>query len=142
MALQPIPSVNEDTAAFWEGGATSQLMIHRCRTCRAWFHPPAPVCAECLSLDVGPEAASGKATVVAYSVNYQPWAPDMVVPYVVGYVLLDDAAPVQLTTRFVDVAPEDMAVGMPVEVVFEQHEDVYLQLFRPVATGTTAKDQA
>jgi uncharacterized protein len=29
------------------------------------------------------------------------------------------------------VAPEDVAIGMPVRVVFEQWEDVWLPLFEP-----------
>lgn len=135
MSLQPLPLVNDDTASFWEGGVDGRLHIHRCRACRTWFHPPAPVCPECLSLDVGPEPPSGRATVEAYSINVQPWAPGMVVPYVVGVVSLDDAPGVQLTTRFVDIDPSAMAVGLAMEVVFEHVEDVYLPLFRPVGTA-------
>lgn len=133
MSLQPLPSVNDDTAAFWEGGVDGHLHIHRCQACRVWFHPPAPVCPDCLSMDVAPESPSGRATVAAFSINVQPWAPGMVVPYVVGVVTLDDAQGVQLTTRFVDVDPAAMAVGQSMEVVFEQVDDVYLPLFRPVA---------
>jgi uncharacterized protein len=133
MSLQPLPSVNDDTAAFWEGGVDGRLHIHRCQVCRVWFHPPSPVCPECLSMDVAPESPSGRATVAAYSINVQPWVPGMVVPYVVGVVTLDDAPGVQLTTRFVDVDPASVAVGQPMEVVFEQVDDVYLPLFRPLS---------
>jgi uncharacterized protein len=99
-----------------------------------WFHPPTPVCPSCLSTDVAAEPVSGRATVKSFTVNVQPWAPDMVVPYVVGVVALDDAPGVQLTTRFVEVAPDAVSVGLPVEVVFEHVEDIYLPLFRPVVT--------
>ena len=135
MTFQPLPEVNDDTAAFWQGGADGTLHIHRCRACRTWFHPPTPVCPDCLSTDVGAESTSGRATVLAFSVNVQPWAPDMEVPYVVGIVAVDDAPGVQLTTRFVDVEPEAMAVGMAVEVAFSQVEDIYLPLFRPADSG-------
>jgi uncharacterized OB-fold protein len=126
-----MPDVTDDTAAFWEGGADGVLRIHRCRACRVWFHPPAPVCPGCLSTDVGPEPTSGRATVQGFSINVQPWAPDMEVPYVVGVVSIDDAPGVQLTTRFVDVEPAAMHVGMPVEVTYLRADDVYLPLFRP-----------
>ena len=132
MSLQPLPSVTDDTAAFWEGGADGALRIHRCQACRTWFHPPSPVCPDCLSFDVGPEQVSGRATIEGFSINTQPWAPDMVVPYVVGIVSIDDAPGVQLTTRFVGVEPADVAVGQAVEVTFEQADDVWLPLFRPV----------
>lgn len=138
MSLQPIPAVTGDTAAFWEGGAEGTLYIHRCVTCRTWFHPPAPVCPACLSIDVAPEAVSGRAVVEGFSVNTQPWAPDMAVPYVVAVVSLAEAADVHLTTRLVDVEPEAVHVGMGVEVVFEQAEDVWLPLFRPAAAANGA----
>jgi uncharacterized OB-fold protein len=49
-------------------------------------------------------------------------------------VAIDEQESVRLTTNLIDVEPEDIRTGMPVEVVFEQHEDVYLPLFRPVPT--------
>jgi uncharacterized OB-fold protein len=133
MTFQPLPDVTDDTAAFWTGGADGVLRIHRCRRCLTWFHPPTPVCPECLSTDVGAEATSGLATVRAFSINVQPWAPDMEVPYVVGVVAIDDAPGVQLTTRFVDVDPADLTVDMPVEVTFLQVDDIALPLFRPTS---------
>jgi uncharacterized OB-fold protein len=133
MTFQPLPEVTDDTAAFWEGGADGSLHIHRCRACRAWFHPPAPVCPECLSMDVTPEATSGRGTVKGFSVNVQPWAPDMEVPYVVGIVSIDDAPGVQITTRFVEVDPAAVTVGMPVEVTFLHVDDIHLPLFRPAS---------
>lgn len=139
MTFQPLPAFDDDTAPFWEGGADGVLNIHRCRACRTWFHPPAPVCPACLSTDVGPEAASGRATVVGFTVNVQPWAPDMEVPYVVAVVALDDAPDVHLTTRLVDVDPAAVTVGMPVEVTFQHVEDVYLPLFRPAAGTGVAR---
>lgn len=132
MTFQPLPEVNEDTAAFWHGGADGHLNIHRCRECLTWFHPPAPICPECLSIDVGAEPTSGRATVEGFSVNVQPWAPDMEVPYVVAVVSLDEAPSVHLTTRLVDVSPEAVVVGLPVEVTFVPADDIHLPLFRPV----------
>jgi uncharacterized OB-fold protein len=134
MSFQPLPVVTDDSAAFWRGGAEGALNIHRCRACAAWFHPPTPVCPHCLSTDVGPEPTSGRATVLGFTVNAQQWAPDMEVPYVLAVVSVDDAPGVHLTTRLVDVAPEEVAVGLPVEVTFVQADDIYLPLFRPVAT--------
>lgn len=139
MGFQPLPVVTADSASFWEGGAEGALHIHRCRSCRTWFHPPTPVCPACVSLDVGPEVVSGRASVRGYSVNVQPWAPDMEVPYVVAVVGLDDAPDVHLTTRLVDVDPQDVRIGMPLEVTFLHVEDVWLPLFRPaVAAGEVA----
>ena len=91
-------------------------------------------------MDVGAGVTSGRGLVAGFTVNVQPWAPDMEVPYVVAVVTVDDAPGVQLTTRLIDVAPADVSVGMPVEVTFEQvADDVWLPLFRPVSTNTTSE---
>jgi uncharacterized OB-fold protein len=135
MSLQPLPEITDDTAGFWGGGADGELRIHRCRQCRTFFHPPSPVCPDCLSMDVGPEATSGRGRVAGFTVNVQPWAPDMEVPYVLAIVTVDDAPGVQLTTRLVGVAATDVSIGIPVIVSFEQvADDVWLPLFRPVGS--------
>jgi hypothetical protein len=76
---------------------------------------------------------SGRATVVSFTCNVQQWIPGSE-PYLIGLVAIDEQESVRLTTNLIDVEPEDIRTGMPVEVVFEQHEDVYLPLFRPVPT--------
>ena len=134
MTFQPLPDVTDDTRDFWEGGADGILRIHRCSSCSTWFHPPAPVCPVCLSRDVGPQPTSGRASVRGFTVNAQPWAPDMQVPYVLAVVAVDDAPGVQLTTRLVDVTPDSVYVDMPVDVRFVEIVDgIHLPLFGPVA---------
>jgi uncharacterized OB-fold protein len=76
---------------------------------------------------------SGRATVVAHTVNVHQWIPGSE-PYVIGLVAIEEQASVRLTTNLVDVEPDDIETGMPVEVVFEQHDDVFLPLFRPAPT--------
>jgi uncharacterized OB-fold protein len=133
MTFQPLPEVTGDTSAFWQGGADGVLRIHRCSACATWFHPPAPVCPACLSRDVAAQPTSGRATVRGFTVNVQPWAPGMEVPYVLAVVGLDDAPDVQLTTRLVDVTPDEVQIGLAVEVTFEQvSDDLYLPLFKAV----------
>lgn len=129
--MPALPDVTEDTRAFWTGGERGELCIHRCRSCARWFHPPAPVCPYDLSLDVGPDVASGRATVLAYTINEQPWMPEPPVPYVLAIVGLDEDTDVHLTTRLVNCEHDDVRVDLPVRVVFEPVEDVWLPLFEP-----------
>jgi len=58
-------------------------------------------------------------------------------PYVVAIVEIEEQPDVRLTTQIVDCPVGDVHIGMPVEVDFEQHEDVWVPVFRP-ATATTA----
>jgi uncharacterized OB-fold protein len=73
---------------------------------------------------------SGRATVYSFTVNHQPWdgVGDV---YVIGVVDIEEQSDLRLTTNIVDVDPGDVRIGMPVEVVFEDHHPVYLPLFRP-----------
>jgi hypothetical protein len=72
--------------------------------------------------------------VETFSVNHQQWIPGSE-PYIIAWVSIDEQPDIRLTTNLVDVEPDDVTIGMPVEVVFELNEDVYLPLFRPVTAG-------
>jgi uncharacterized OB-fold protein len=56
----------------------------------------------------------------------------------VAVVGLEEAPHVHLTTRLVDVTPDGVRIGMPVEVTFEAAEDVWLPLFRPSRSTESA----
>jgi uncharacterized OB-fold protein len=119
------------TEPFWTGGRDGKLRIHRCETCGFWLHPPEPVCPNCLGRLVSPQPVSGRAELLTFTVNHQPWHPDLEVPYVIAIVELADAPGVRLTTNIVNCPIEAVRIGMDVQVVFEQCEDVYLPLFEP-----------
>lgn len=127
-----LPEVTAESRAFWTGGFDQELRIYRCQACRSWIHPPVGACWRCRSRDVGPEVASGRAKVAAYSINHHPWFPAFPPPYVVAAVELDEDPSVRLTTCLVDCDVDQVEVGMAVEVVFDEQGDVALPLFRPV----------
>ena len=83
-----LPQITSDSSAFWQGGESGRLMIHRCSTCRRFFHPPAPICPFCGSLDVAPQATSGRGRIATYTINHQAWKPELATPYVVAIVEL------------------------------------------------------
>lgn len=124
-----LPRVTADTAPFWHGGSTGVLNMHYCGSCSRYFHPPAPVCPVCWSLEVGPRAVSGRGTVMTYTVNYQAWHPDLQVPYVVAIIELEEQAGLRITSNVIGVLPEQVTIGMPVRVSFNQQEDIWLPLF-------------
>ncbi|RKR26118.1 putative OB-fold protein [Acidovorax sp. 93] len=125
-----LPQITSDSSAFWQGGESGRLMIHRCSTCRRFFHPPAPICPFCGSLDVAPQATSGRGRIATYTINHQAWKPELATPYVVAIVELDDQPGLRLLSNVVELVPDQVRIGMPVHVTFEQHEDVWLPLFK------------
>jgi uncharacterized OB-fold protein len=127
-----MPRLDPDNEFFWTSGQDGRLRFLRCQSCGYFIHPPVPICPECLGRDVAPEAVSGDATLWSYTVNHQPWAPGAEEPYVIGLVEIAEQEGLRLTTNIV-AAPEDVTIGMPVRVCFEDHDPVYIPLFEPTA---------
>jgi uncharacterized OB-fold protein len=126
-----LPRLSDDNRFFWTSGADGILKFLRCDSCHFFIHPPGPICRRCLSRDLTPEEVSGRGRVETFSVNYQQWIPGSE-PYIIAWVSIDEQPDVRLTTNLIDVEPDDVYVGMEVEVAFEQNDDVYIPLFRPV----------
>ena len=131
-ATRPLPLLTETNRFFWTSGADGKLRFLRCRECEAWAHPPQPVCRACGGTDLAPQPVSGRAKVRGWTLNHQPWHPAFPPPYLIAVVAIVEDEDVRLTTNLVDIAHDEVAVGMEVEVVFEPADDVWLPLFRPV----------
>lgn len=128
-----LPALNADTAPFWRGGAQGVLNIHRCAACERWFHPPSPICPHCNSFEVAPQPVSGRGLVETYTVNHQPWTAELDAPFVVAIIELTEQPGLRLLSNVIGCDPGAVRIGMPVQVAFEQHEDVWLPLFTPEA---------
>ncbi len=126
-----LPKLTRQNEHFWTGGRDGELRFLRCRACRAFAHPPLPRCATCLGTDLAPEAVCGRARVATFTVNHQAWLPGQDEPYVIAIVEIEEDPSVRLTTNLVGCRPEDVRIGMPVRVVFEEREDVWIPLFEP-----------
>lgn len=126
-----LPVITPDNEPFWTGGARGALTFLRCNDCGYFIHPPSPRCPRCLSADVAPHAVSGKATVFSFTINHQQWNPIVPVPYVVAIVEIVEQPDLRLTTNIVGCDPDDVKIGMEVQVTFEQHGDIFIPLFTP-----------
>jgi len=130
MSDRPLPLPDPETAFFWEATARRQLEILRCQTCKTWVHYPKPSCWNCSSGDLKPEQVSGRGTVYSYTVTHQD-VPGYTAPFAVVIVELEEQAGLRMVSYVVDVPPEDVRIGMPVEVTFQPvAEDVWLPLFK------------
>ena len=106
--------------------------MQQCGACGARRYYPRALCPSCLSSDTAWVLSSGRGTVYTYTVTYQNQAPGFreELPYVLAYVELDEG--VRMLTNIVGCAPEDVKIGMPVEVTFEDvTPDVTLPKFKP-----------
>jgi uncharacterized OB-fold protein len=77
--------------------------------------------------------ASGRGVIHSFVVVHHPPVPPFAYPNVI--VLVELAEGTRLVSRLVDIAPDDVRIGMPVRVDFEIVDgDLPLHVFRPVAT--------
>lgn len=128
----PRPAPIETTKPFWDGLAAEQVRLQRCDDCGTWIYYPRHRCTACLSDALSWHTVSGHGTVYTFTVGRQATHPAFAddVPQLLAVVELDEG--VRLTTTLLDVAPEDVTIGMEVEPVFDHGDDgMTLLRFRP-----------
>ena len=128
---RPIPSF--DAEEYWDGCNRNELLMQRHKESGQWYSPN--MFGPCKVLDREWAKVSGKGKVYSYTIITHPVHPAAreKVPYNVVQVQLDEDPELIMVSSLVNVKNEDITIGMPVEVVFEEHEpDVNLPKFQPV----------
>jgi uncharacterized OB-fold protein/acyl dehydratase len=129
--VRPRPTLSYDNEFYWAGVQRHELLIQRCTACQRLRHPPRPMCPHCQSLKWDTVRASGRGTVHSFVVFHYPAFPAFELPYVVA--LIDLAEGTRVVTNLIKVAPQDVRVGMAVELEFEVVDAEWtLPQFRPV----------
>jgi uncharacterized protein len=132
---KPIPRIDEETRGYWEACRRHELVLQRCGACGTLRYHPRAVCPECLSSEVRWERMSGRGTVYTFTVTHQNQAPGFreELPYVLAYVTLDEGP--QMLTNVVGCPPDQVKIGMPVEVTFEDvNDELAIPRFKPIAS--------
>ena len=117
-----------DQDFFWEGVKAGKLLFQKCQDCGAIRQPPGPMCPHCQSLKRTTHESSGRGTVAAWIVSKHPSQPDEHAR-IVALIDLEDG--VRMVSNLHDVASGDVALGMPVELVFAEVSGGILPQFRP-----------
>ncbi|MGO9264759.1 MAG: Zn-ribbon domain-containing OB-fold protein [Candidatus Binataceae bacterium] len=129
---KPLPAVTLETAPYWDAARRHELHIQRCAACGQHQFYPRIYCAQCFSDRVEWIKASGRAKVTTFTIVRRPVSPAFAddVPYVVALVTLAEGP--TMMTNIVGCAPEKVAIGMPVEVTFEDWtEEISIPKFKP-----------
>lgn len=126
-----LPAVIAATRPFWDAARRHELVVYRCAHCGACYLA-AHECHVCARPEMAWTRASGRGQVYTFCIYRQAfhpaWKAD--IPYNVAYVKLDEG-PV-LMTNIVGCRNEDIYIGMPVEVTFEDiTSEISLPKFEP-----------
>ncbi|MET0272805.1 MAG: Zn-ribbon domain-containing OB-fold protein [Phenylobacterium sp.] len=112
----PAPPVTIESKPFWDAAAEGRFLIKRCVPCGKPHWYPRAICPHCGSGETVWEESPGEGVVYTFSIlRRSPTG-----PFALGYVTLDEGPAV--LTNFVDVAPEDLKIGMRVKVKFQPTE--------------------
>jgi uncharacterized protein len=136
---KPAPAPAYESEPLWNGAARHELIIQQCTRCQHLLYPPDIACPQCHSDNLAEKQLSGKGRLYSFTVITRPFHQGFIddLPYVVGFVELDEQPGLRLITTIVgDQSPDDLVVDMPVEVVFEDREGHTVILFRPTIEDT------
>jgi uncharacterized OB-fold protein len=129
-AERPAPLLTDDNEGYWLAAAEGRLVIEQCRSCSRFHHPPRPMCPDCHSVDMQWTEVVGTGTVYSYALLHHPQHPAF--SYPVPAVLVDLDEGVRVLSNLVDIDPEQIRIGLPVEVTFEPtSHDLAVPVFRP-----------
>ncbi|MBI2171067.1 MAG: Zn-ribbon domain-containing OB-fold protein [Chloroflexi bacterium] len=129
---RPIPEITGETRPFWEAARRGEYLIQQCEDCgqHQWY--PRGFCAHCWSRRIRYVKATGRGTVWTFTITYQNRTPGFAeeVPYVLALVELEEG--VKVFTNIIGCRPQEVRMGMPVEVTFvPATPQVHVPMFRP-----------
>jgi hypothetical protein len=128
---RPPPIATADSQFFWEAAADGRLVAQRCRDCHRLRHPPRPMCPHCRSVAQEVVTLSGRGTLYSYAILHHPQHPAFDYPVLAALVDLDEG--VRIVSNLTGIDPQDIRIGMPLEVQFEPTADGgQVPAFRPV----------
>jgi uncharacterized protein len=114
---KPLPKPSPTSRPFWEAARRHELRLQHCGACNHYVYYPRDRCPYCMADKLEWRDASGRGKVHSYTVvrraSTRSFADG---PYVLAIVELDEGP--RLTTNVV-AAPENVKVGMPVTVYFD-----------------------
>lgn len=129
--VKPLPQPDAVSAPYWAAAREGRLLVQECASCgnRQWY--PRALCTRC---GAEPEwlECTGQGVVHTFTVIRQMGLPGFrdELPYVVAIVELAEGP--RVMGNVLEVAVEDVHIGMPVEVLFvPAADDVGVPQWRP-----------
>lgn len=116
---RPLPAMDGLAKEFYGWCQQRELRFQRCTDCGVWRHVPREMCPECGSSQWEWAKSTGRGTVFTWTVVARALMPAFQAdtPYAPVVVEMDEG--VRLLSSVVDCAPDQLQIGMPVEVTFE-----------------------
>ena len=127
-----LPDITSVDKPFWDAAKKHELVAYQCLNCGT-FYSQVTDCVACDNPRMEWVKVSGKGEVYTFGIYHQLYHPAWKeeIPYNVSWIKLDEGP--LIMSNVVECKNEDLYVGMPVEVVFDDvTEEVTLPKFKPV----------
>lgn len=112
----PEPRTDPADAGYWAAAATGVATVSRCPHCDVLIWHPRSRCPRCTRSGLELRPVSGDGVVYSFTVNRRPaGAFKGLDAVVIAYVELAEGP--RILTNLVDVAPDDVRIGLPVRAV-------------------------
>ncbi len=129
--MKLLPQLTPMNEWFWTSGSDGVLRIQRCDDCGTFRFIPREIC-RCGSFAATWTPVAGTGEVYTYTVVHRAPTPEYQAdaPYVIAHVTLNEGVRM---IGWLECAPGDAAIGMPVRVVYRHvDDDVSLFAFEPL----------
>jgi uncharacterized protein len=128
--LRPIPTITAPNRPFWDALRERRFTVPKCDDCGDYNWSPYPACRTCLSVNQTWTDVSGRGTVYSHSSVYKGLR-TFDVPHVFALIELEER-PRTLTvlSNIVGCDPDDVHIGMPVQVVFDDIPEHNITLYK------------
>jgi uncharacterized OB-fold protein len=128
--VRPLPQIEGPDRPFWDGLRRRQVLVQCCGQCGTRRFPAAKFCANCRSEAAEWVPVDPAGEIETWCVFHKSYFEGLEVPYAVVQVKLDCG--VRLFSNPIDIANDDLRVGMRVEAAFEDiTPEITLLKFRP-----------
>jgi len=116
----PLPAATASTKAYWKAANEGRLIIQRCNNCKRTQFYPREFCVSCLSDDLDWITTTGRGHIYTYTICHIPGHPALAgrTPYAIAMIDLEEG--VRMLSEVVETGLGHLAIGAPVEVVFQR----------------------
>ncbi|MDP7414448.1 MAG: OB-fold domain-containing protein [SAR202 cluster bacterium] len=131
---KPLPTPQGESDYYWDKAKEHELWLRNCDDCGNPYFYPRDISPCCFSKNTSWVRASGKASLYTFAIVHRAPHPGFRddVPFVPAMVELEEG-PIMATNVVIDdPTPENLSIGMALEVVFDDVTDtITLPKFKP-----------
>ena len=118
--LKPMPLATKISAPFWQALKQDKLKIQQCNSCEGWVFYPRNHCTHCFAHNLEWKEISGEGILYSYTLTRIPTMPEFNDEMPQALAVVELAEGVRVNTTLIDVAEEDIKIGMSLRPVFDK----------------------